>query len=292
MSFVITGAAGNLGRSAAERLLERVDPGEVVLVTRRPEELADLAARGATVRFGDFDAPDSLVEAFAGGERMLLISTDAIGRRVKQHATAIDAARTAGVSHVSYTSVPNPQEANPALVVPDHAATEQDLRESGLAFTFLRNELYSEYQVPEATQAQSSGLLHHNRGDGRTAYVSREDCAAAAAAVLAGGPEHSGTAYDITGPELLDAAALAELYASLGSNPVEAVALDDDALHAALLGGGLPEEVAGLLVSFGAAVRDGYLDQLTSAVRDLTGEAPRSLATVLQQSITEGHEAR
>lgn len=277
MSLVITGAGGQLGRQVAELLLDRLDPAELVLVTRRPEELGDLAARGAQVRPGDFDRPETLVDAFAGAGRLLLISTDAVGRRVAQHGAAIDAAKAAGIEHVAYTSVPNPVAENPAAVVPDHAGTEGLLRDSGLAWSFLRNGLYAEFQVPEAQHAAQSGQLVHNRGEGKTAYVSRADCAAAAAAVLAGGPEHDGVAYDITGPELLGAGELASLYGP----EVTSVAVDDDAFAAGLQQGGLPAEVAGLIASFGRAIREGFLDQQTDAVQRLTGRPPRALADVL-----------
>jgi NAD(P)H dehydrogenase (quinone) len=113
MSIIITGASGHLGRRTAELVLERAPASEVVLTTRRPETLAELAARGAEVRIADFDRPETLAEAFAGGERLLLISTDAVGRRVHQHLAAIDAAARAGVRHVDYTSGMNPVEQNP-----------------------------------------------------------------------------------------------------------------------------------------------------------------------------------
>lgn len=285
MSLVVTGAAGHLGRSVAELLLERVDPAQLVLVTRRPETLDPLATRGAEVRFGDFDDPASLAAAFAGGERLLLISTDAVGRRVPQHVNAITAARNAGVQHVGYTSIPNPTPENPAVVVPDHRATEQALVDSGLGWTFLRNALYAEYRVPEAEQALAAGTFHHNQGDGRTAYVSREDCAAAAAAVLDGGAEHDGRTYDVTGPELLGGADLARLYAAAGGRQVAAESLDDDAFAAGLAGAGLPEHVVALLLSFGAAVRIGALDQLSHDVQTLTGRTPQSVAGVLAQGL-------
>jgi NAD(P)H dehydrogenase (quinone) len=289
MSLVITGASGHLGRRTAELLLDRqdLDPAGVVLVTRTPAALDDLAARGATVRAGDFDDPSSLTDAFAGGERLLLISTDAIGRRIAQHANAIDAAAAAGVRFIAYTSIPNPDAAvNAAAVVPDHQGTEELLRASGLNWAFLRNALYSEYRVAEAQGALATGEFHHNQGDGASAYVSREDCAAVAAAVLAGGDEHAGKAYDSTGPERLTGGDLAALYAEVGGSPVAAVAVDDEALIAGLRAAGLPEAAGPLLASFGQAIREGALDQQSTAVQDLTGTAPRSVRDVLAGALS------
>jgi NAD(P)H dehydrogenase (quinone) len=283
MSLVITGASGHLGRRAAELLLDTpgVDPADVVLITRSVEKLDDLAARGATVRHGDFSDPSTLPDAFAGATRVLLVSTDAVGARVAGHRAAIDAARAAGAELIAYTSIPNPVADNPAGVVPDHRATEEAILASGTPYTFLRNALYSEYRIPEAQAAIASGQFHHNMGDGRSAYVSREDCAAAAAAVLAGGGEHANKAYDITGPALLDGADLARAYGAVGGVEVEAIAVDDEAFAAGLLAAGLPEAAVPLLVSFGRAIREGHLDALSDDVERLTGRAPRAVQDVL-----------
>ena len=189
MGIVITGASGNLGRSTAELVLDRVPASEVILTTRHPEELSDFAERRAEVRRADFDRPETLVGAFAGGERLLLISTQDLGRRSDQHRAAIEASREAGVRHAIYTSYLNPVEENPAVVTPSHRDTEEALRESGFAWTLLRNGLYAEYQVPAGAQAIAMGRLIHNNGDGKAAYVSREDCAAVAAAVAGSGPD-------------------------------------------------------------------------------------------------------
>jgi NAD(P)H dehydrogenase (quinone) len=285
MSFVITGAGGHLGRRATELLLDQTDPSTVVLVSRRPQELADAVARGASARYGDFDDPASLAEAFSGGERLLLISTDAIGRRVQQHRNALDAAKAAGVAAVAYTSLPNPAPDNPALVAAEHRETEALLMASGMAWTVFRNALYSEYRVDEARAAIASGVLRHNQGGGRTAYVSREDCAAVGAAWLVAGPEHAGRTYDVTGPELLGAADLARGYAEAGGSSVTAQDVGDDALVAGLQGVGLPPAVAGLLASFGAAIRGGHLDQRSTAVQDLTGRLPLTVAKVLSGAL-------
>lgn len=281
MRAVITGASGNLGRRTAELLLDQIQPSDVVLVTRRPESLSNLAELGAVVRFGDFDQPDSLAEAFVGSDRLLLVSTDIVGQRIAQHQNAVDAAKAAGIDHIAYTSITNPILDNPAGVVPEHHATEEMIMASGLHWTFLRNALYSEYRIPEAQTALATGTFRHNLGEGRTAYVSREDCAAAAAAVLASGAEHEDVIYDITGPDLLGGAELAELYGRAGGRPVEAVAVSDDELIKSIVGAGLPAGAARLIASFGQAIRGGYLDGVSTAVSDLVGRPAVPVETVL-----------
>ena len=280
MAIAITGASGGLGRSTAERLLQLADPREVVLTTRNPAALADLAARGAQVRRIDFTEPDTFPTAFAGVERLLLISTDAVGARLDQHKAAIAGAAEAGVRHIVYTSVPEPVPGNPALVVPDHAGAEQALRESGLKWTMLRNNLYAHMQVPAIRQMIATGRYVTNTGDGATAYVTREDCAAVAAAVLTQ-DGHEGRAYDVTGPEALTAADLAALAEKAGGRPVETVIVADDELTAQLEAAGLPPEAAKAIVSFGAATRLGHLCHVTSVVPDLTGRPATPLADLL-----------
>ncbi len=290
MTIAITGAAGQLGRLTAQRVLERLPPNELVLVTRRPDAVADLAAAGAVVRRGDFDEPDSLAAAFAGCERVLLISADVLGKRVTQHRAAVAAAAAAGVRHVAYTSILNPGSRLPLIASHEHGETEKAMRESGMRWTALRNGLYAEHQVPGAAHAAASGMLVHNHGDGRTAYVSRADCAAAAAAVLTTGG-HEGTAYDVTGPELLSQADVAALVARVSGRPVEAVPIDDAAYAEILVAAGIPADAAPAYASFGAAVRAGLLQKIGTAVRDLTGREPRSLREVLEAHRSELEEA-
>jgi NAD(P)H dehydrogenase (quinone) len=281
MKIVITGASGHLGRRVVEEALERVEPSELILVSRHPDALADHAARGADVRAGDFDDSASLATAFAGGERLLLISTDALGSRIRQHHAAIDAAVDAGIRFVAYTSIVRPEPDNPAGVVPEHRATEEKLRASGLDWSFLRNSIYADLEAGNQVAALATGQLVTNAGAGAVAYVARDDCAAAAATVITGG-DHAGTVYEITGPELLDADARAALFAELGGTPVEVVHVDDDAYAAGLAeAAGLPLELAELYASFGRATREGRLDAISGDVQRLTGRAPRALADVL-----------
>jgi len=281
MTVAITGASGNLGRAVAEGLLDALDPQDVVLITRTPAKLADLAARGADVRHGDFDEPASLGAAFAGVDRLLLISGDAIGSRVAGHRAAIDAAAAAGVAHIAYTSIGNPSDDNPAIAAADHRATEDALRASGVAWTFLRNGIYADLQVDAAAAAIATGTLLTNTGAGRNGYVTRDDCAAAAVAVLTT-DGHERKAYDITGPEALDADDLARLYGELGATPVDIAHVDDDAWVAAMVQhAGMPEPVARAYATFGASQRQGYAAVITPTLERLTGRRPTSLRELL-----------
>jgi NAD(P)H dehydrogenase (quinone) len=281
MSVVVTGASGHLGRLVAEELFERIPASEVVLVTRHPEAIADLGARGATVRRGDFDDPDSLVPAFEGGERMLLISTLAVGRRVPQHRAAIEAASAAGIRRLVYTSFPKPVADHPVgPIATEHGETEAILQESGLEWTVLRNATYAELQIQPGALAVAGGKLYTNAGDGRIASVSRRDCARAAAAVLTG-DGHEGQTYDITGPEALAQDELADLLSDISGRSVKLVRVGDRTLTWGLTRAGAPKPVAKAIVAFGKAVREGYYDIVDPAYTSLTGLEPLSLRDVL-----------
>lgn len=274
-TYGITGASGQLGSLAAQLLLQKVDASDVVLLSRTPERLH--VSAGVTTRAADFDRPEELVEAFEGVDELLLVSTDVVGSRLEGQRAAIAAAAKAGVRRVVYTSVPDPSEDNPALVVPDHAGTEQALRDSGLRWTFLRNNLYADMQGASVAQAAESGTLVTNTGDGAAAYVTRADCAAAAVGALLG-TELDDVAIDVTGPAAVSADDLAALASERRGSAVEVVHVDDAAYAAGLVQAGLPAPVADLLTSFGAAIREGRLAAVTSAVADLSGHAPTRVA--------------
>ncbi|MDX6487043.1 MAG: hypothetical protein QOF43_2196 [Gaiellaceae bacterium] len=281
MSLVVTGAAGHLGRLVAEQLLERVAPEELVFVTRTPEGLRECRARGAEVRYGDFDEPASLRDAFAGGSRMLLISTDAIGRRVHQHRAAIHAAAEAGIDHVVFTSIVNPVATNPiGRYAWEPGLTEALLHRSGLAWTVLRFGSFAELVLPPAATAVQNGRLITNNGDGCIVPISRRDCAEAAAIVLTT-DGHIGETYEITGPERLSASDLVELYTDLSGQQVQVVQLIDAMLAEVLAGIGTPLPTVVSLVAFGRAIRLGYFDLVDPTFERLTGHPPISLRDVL-----------
>lgn len=276
-ALLVTGASGQLGRRVVELLLEAKLGRPIVALSRQPGKLDDLARLGVEVRAADFDDPASLPTAFRGVGRALLVSTDAIGRRVAQHRAAIDAAARAGVAQLVYTSLPNPGPENEALVAPDHRETEAALVASPLGFTVLRNNLYIDLGLPAAKRAVGEGVLVGASGEGRAAFVTREDCARAAAAALAA--EFSERRFlDVTGPAALSAADVAAVLAEVSGRPVIARSIPAAALRDGLVAAGIPAGHADVIVSFEVARASGRLATVSTAVRDLTGREPTSVA--------------
>ena len=281
MRVGVSGASGQLGRLVGQELMGRLPIDEIVLVSRTPEALLDFVDRGVEVRYGDFDAPGSLVEAFSGCDRLLLISSMAFGRRVEQHRAALQAAEVAGVQQVAYTSVTNPAEGHPCgVVVEEHRQTEAVLRDGAPAWTVLRNAAYAELQVPLGAVAVTYGKLVTNAAEGRIAPISRADCAAAAAAVLTG-EGHGGQTYEITGPEALSQADIARLLTEVSARPVTVIRTGDRRLRWGLSRMGTSKAVASAIVDLGIATREGYFDVVDAAFEHLVGRRPKTLREVL-----------
>ena len=203
--IIISGASGNLGSLTVKELLARgVPASRLILVSRTPEEQKEYADMGASVRFGDFTKPESLPAAYAGGTRMLLISVggDAQTPAAVLLKRAIDAAKAAGVKQIAYTSYVGITRGDVAGRAADHKQAEDALKASGVAWTMLRNSIYMDGLIRQAAAMVSTGKAEVPPNEFPIGYISRADCAAAAAAVLTT-PGHDNKAYDITGPELL-----------------------------------------------------------------------------------------
>lgn len=197
-TYAVTGATGPFGRLAIESLLGAgITPTDVVAIARTPAKLKELAARGVSVRAAEYDEPDTLRQALAGVDRLLFVSGSELGRRITQHGNVIDAARTAGVTRIVYTSMLRADTSTNALV-PEHRATEQLLRESGLAYTALRNGWYIENFTEQLPQYLEHGEIVAAAGDGRISAATRADYAAAAVVILTG-EQHGETAYELGG---------------------------------------------------------------------------------------------
>jgi NAD(P)H dehydrogenase (quinone) len=294
--IIVTGASGAFGRAAAEMLMERCAPEDLVFLSRTPDTLSDLSQRGANVRQADFDNPASLPAAMEGGERMLLISTTRVGSRVEQHTAAVEAAMAGGIKHVVYTSLLGGREpGNPSVEGYDHIATEKLIEGSGLAYTHLRNSLYAEaVATAMAIPALAAGHKPENAGRGRVPIVSRDDCVAIAVGVLTQ-EGHANKAYDVTGPELWTLPDAMALVSEMAGKPIVIEEVDDEGMFAYFdsLGvartasdvkpdGPIPWASEGM-VTFGQSIREGFMDVESDDVERITGKPPRTLRSVLEQ---------
>ncbi len=276
--IMVGGASGKLGRRVLQLLLERVDAARVVGLSRTPECVHGVAARHA-----DYDDPEGLVRAFAGAERLLLISAPMQpgAVRIRQHANAIRAAVRAGVGHVLYTSIARATDpANPAAVAVDHGVTEATLATSGLTYTVLRNSQYAELVLAGAPAALSCGMLLDNCGTGAVSYIAREDCAQVAATLLAEGG-HANEVLEVTGAEALTQADVAALLTDLTGVPVRYLPLTDEQAAADLIRIGMPPAEARSYASIGRAIREGFTGHVTDVVERVTGRRPTPVAEFL-----------
>ncbi|MEU5369103.1 NmrA family NAD(P)-binding protein [Streptomyces sp. NPDC005951] len=284
MSIVVTGATGALGRLVVDALLATVPAGEVVAVVRDKEKAAALAARGVELRIADYSTPETLAGAFRSGDRVLLISGSEVGRRVAQHAAVIDAARAAGVAQLAYTGILGGPDADFALA-DEHKATEQLILDAGLPYTFLRNGWYTENYTANLAPVLEHRAVVANAGEGRIASATRADYAAAAAAVLTG-DGHLNTAYELSGDTAWSlaeyAAVISELTGeTIGYNNVPAAAHQE-----ILVGAGLSEDFAAILVDVDEAIGRGRLAGTTGDLARLIGRPTTPLAETVRAALS------
>lgn len=288
--LIVTGASGQLGQRVLAHLLDTlaVPASRIVATTRKPEALRDWADRGVQVRQADFDDAATLASAFDGGERLLLISTDAIDRpegRLPQHLAAIRAAEAAGLRHVVYTSLPEPED-SPLLIAPDHVGTERALADSTLpGWTVLRNHWYFENLFMSVPQALGSGQWYSAAGDGGIAHIARDDLARAAAVALAEAGDAKRT-LTLSGDRAWTTAEIAAAVAEATGKPLEVVPVPVEALMRGMVDAGLPAALAEKFASFDSNIAAGRLAGVTGDYRALTGHEPLSFETWLSANAT------
>jgi uncharacterized protein YbjT (DUF2867 family) len=272
-TLAVTGSTGQLGRRVADLV---ADLGPRLLV-RDPSRAPDLA--GASVARASYDDLELSVEALRDVDVLLMVSGAESRTRRDEHRTFIRAAAEAGVGHVVYTSFASAAPDAAFTLGRDHYDAEQAIRESGMAYTFLRDNFYLDV-LPFF--ADADGLIRGPAGDGLIAAVARADVADVAAVVLRSPDEHAGTTYDLTGPEAMtftDVAARASK--ALGRS----LRFEDESVEDAYAwrreAYGAEDWQLDAWVSTYTAVRDGQMETVTDDVRRVSGHPARSLEDVL-----------
>ena len=281
--LTVSGVSGHLGRLAAEHLLDLHTPllrGS----TRTPANAASLAARGLDVRAADFDDPASLDTAWAGTDRLLLVSTGAEHagpRRVRQHLAALDAARRAGVGHVVYTSLQRADDSPLHALVADHRATEAALRDGPIRHTVLRHAFYLEMLLTTLPPAIASGRFVTAAADGGVAYVARADCARAAAEALRPSDRPSCT-LDITGPAAVGVDELVAVANAVLGTAIRVERVTPEAMRDRLAASGVPAGLAAVLADIDRGVATGAMARVSGDAEALTGVKPMDARTFLE----------
>lgn len=281
--IVITGASGQLGRLVIEEVLGSLPASELVAAVRSPEKVADLAEGGIRVRRADYDRPETLESAFAGADRVLLISSSEVGRRAPQHANVIAAAKKAGVGLLAYTSILH-ADTTPLALGSEHRQTEAELTRSGLPHVVLRNGWYTENYTAGIPVALQQGLVYGCAGEGRISSAARADYAAAAAKVLVA-DDQAGKVYELAGDY---AYTLSEFAAEVAQQAGQAVGYQDlpEAEYAAALKeAGLPEGIAEMLADSDTGASKGGLFDDGKTLSRLIGRPTTPLGEVVKQTL-------
>ncbi len=283
--YVVTGATGQLGRLVIEQLLNRVPASQIIAAVRNPEKAADLAALGVQVRQADYSQAATLDSAFAGAEKVLLISSNEIGQRAVQHQAVIDAAKRANIQLLAYTSVLHADTSALGLAE-EHRQTESALQQSGVPFVLLRNGWYTENYTAGIPAALQHGAVFGSASDGRISSADRNDYAVAAAVVLTATEDQAGKVYELAGDESYTLADLAAELSTQSGKQVPYTDLPQADFKAALIQAGLPEFVAELLSDSDAAAAKGALfddgKQLSRLIGRPTTPLKRTIATTLK----------
>ena len=283
--IVITAASGNLGRLVLDDLLGRGVPAAGIrAVVRDPAKLADHAERGVEVVHGDYTDPQSLVAALTGADKLLLISSHGSGEeRIKHHLNAVAAAKETGVKHLVYTSIVHADD-NAIAFSWVHKDTETAIIESGIPFTFLRNNWYFENTTGTIGAALEHGAFIGAAGEGRIANAARADYAAAAAVVLTG-EGHEGEVYELTGDVAITQAELAAEVSAQSGKQVVFAPLSEQEYAKALEGFGLPAELAADVAQADVAISQGALAETTDTLATLIGRPTMTLTEAVAQAL-------
>ncbi len=281
--IVVTGATGKLGHHVIQGLVKKVPASEVVAAVRSPEKAQDLAALGVELREADYSKPETLATAFAGAEKVLLISSNDLENRMDQQRAVVDAAKKAGVSLIAYTSILYADTSTIGLAS-DHKATEEYIRVSGIPYVFLRNGWYLENHTESLAPALQHGAILGAAGDGRFASASREDYAdAAVAALTTAGVRNK--IYELAGDTPYTLSELAAEVAKQSGKPVVYQNLPEKDFEGALAGFGLPAPVAAMLADSDVAAEKGQLDSSEPDLRTLIGRPTTTLSAAVKAAL-------
>jgi NAD(P)H dehydrogenase (quinone) len=284
--ILVTGATGPLGSAVVENLLKRTSPSKIAILVRNAEKAAGLKTKGVEIRVGDYDNYASLVAAFKGIDKLYFVSGNDVVHRITQHENVVRAAQEAGVRQVIYTSIPHreqPETSPIYFVLSSHIRTEELLKSSGLTYTILQHNIYTDMiPVFAGPQLLETKTIYLPSGDGRTAYASRAELAEAGANVLLDATDrYDNKVLALTGAEAISYDDAAKSIAKATGLPIIYHSPSPEEFRTTLTGAGVPSEIVGLVAGFAAATKLGEFDSISGDLEELLGRKPTSAAQFL-----------
>lgn len=282
--ILVTGATGNLGKATVEFLAKKIPADNIAVLVRDENKASDLKALGVAVRTGDYNDKDSLIKAFQGIDKLLLISSNDFNDRLGQQKRAVDAAKEAGVKHILYTGVSMKNIENSALkyLMEEHFDTEKYILDSGLNYTFLRDNLYADVIPMFIGEHVLETGINFPAGKGKVAFSLRTEMAEAFANVLST-EDHENRTYEISNVESYSFQDVADALSAHSGKTVAYHDLSADEFSKALAEAGVPEAMIGFSIGFATAAKDGDFDVPNNHLEQLLGRKPRSLNEFIKE---------
>ncbi len=284
MKTLITGSTGYLGSATIEYLLNKVSPSEITALARNEEKAKSLINKGVDVRIGNYDDYESLVKAFQGIDKLLLISASEMGNRAAQHINAINAAKEAGVKHIVYTSfIRQKDDPNSALwfIAKDHVETEEHLVNCGIPYTLFKNGFYmdmiTDFIGENVLETQTVFLPAK---EGKVNFALRKEIAEALANVLTS-EGHESKVYNIGGEVTVSFGEIADFLSEISGKKINYVSPDAETYKQELAKHNVPEMYINMFAAFAIAFSENAMDVPSNDLTDLLGRKSMEVETFL-----------
>lgn len=287
--ILVTGATGNYGKATIDFLLKKgISANSISALVRNEAKAEDLKAKGINLRIGDYDNYTSLVEAFKGVDKLLLVSSSDVVKRGQQHENAVKAAIEAGVKHILYTSFErkNDTETSPIyFLAKSHIDTENLIKASGLTYTFFRNNLYLD-ALPMffGEQVLETGIFLP-AGDVKSAFALRNDMTEATANVLTS-QGHENKVYSLNNTENVSLQEIAQDLSEIAGKQINYVSPPQDVYVETLTAAGVPAEYVAMFAGFAEAIKQGEFSAEKTDLENLLGRKPTTAKAFLKEVYT------